>query len=460
MWGIAAGYCTARWAPLFEPVLLGLIVASLVWRWRGSSFALDLICLAILIVPLRAQMPLAIIPGVNVTNILLFAALAALFHPATPARRGVAVEWFVCAMLPMIGLGLWRYVEHGAFGIDFIRPMVDLALTFSLLSLCVRVAEAGTQRILYTMALLLSVYFILAVIDLYEHDWLEGRFNGPHNQSNQLGTFSGSMVVISAVASLYSRSWRTGALAALALLGCLLLLLASGSRGGLLAAAVGVSVVALARPARSALAGAFVIAVLALALSSGVFDHFVQRVTQTGGAMVGGIHPTLEPSARDRLILWDAGFRLFIESPIFGQGWQVFSLLSPQYTSVPVPVTDPHSIYVFTLANGGLIASAALLTVFIGIIGLSARAIVDASVLRRAIGWAALGLLAQQATSSIFGTYLNNITNSMLAIMFWALVAATPRAPWQPGGVEAQARQDQAHQHARNRVRKRLLGGR
>jgi O-antigen ligase len=236
-----------------------------------------------------------------------------------------------------------------------------------------------------------------------------GRAFGPFFNPNYFGVCEALVLVFIAAwpAGPDSRWWKLARLVVGFCVGAGLVM--SMARGAVLAAEVGLVVLAFLRGRRTGLMG-LVLAVLFLLI---VFPRFVDwRLSITFGPDLQRAHAALDQSSGWRLDTLVAGLKLFRNDPIFGVGLGQFHYLSPRYLAPGVLITYSHDSYVDVLAEQGLLGVGAYLLMMLG------------------IGWTLLrsaapgvrGLLALFAVFLVPGLTTEPVSSLQTTGIFWILL--------------------------------------
>lgn len=262
----------------------------------------------------------------------------------------------------------------------------------------------------------LALYILAQAVGIDAWRWIDEVGNPVRYHFGSMGNsnFAGGQLAIALplVVGLY-RARRGTPLrwAAVTLLAIILAagLLATASRGGLVAAVVGTSVAFVlgARPGRR-LRAAGVAALL----------------VATAGTAVVAIDPGVlrTDSAGHRVRSWSASARMFADHPLTGVGPDAFVLHYPRYRDVVdarilrSQITDkPHNVVLERLATGGLPLIVATMLLLVATIGLGRRAVAaGTSVLAPAVCGAIAAYWTQAAVS---------IDVPPLALLGWVLLA-------------------------------------
>ena len=191
-----------------------------------------------------------------------------------------------------------------------------------------------------------------------------GRAFGPFDGPNDFGACEALVFVfiVAWPAGPSSRWWMLARLVAGICAGTAVTL--SMSRGPVLAAEVGLVMLAFQRGRRTGLIG-LVLAATFLLL---VFPRFVDwRLGITYGSDLAGAHQALDESTGWRLDTLVAGLNLFRDNPIFGVGFGQFRSFSPAYLPPDAGITNAHNWYVNVLAEQGLVGFSAFMLMLLGI---------------------------------------------------------------------------------------------
>tara|TARA_R110002167_G_scaffold6193_1_gene28165 strand:+ start:19836 stop:21623 length:1788 start_codon:yes stop_codon:yes gene_type:complete len=157
-----------------------------------------------------------------------------------------------------------------------------------------------------------------------------------------------------------------------------LIIITSGSRTGLIAAAAGIVLMLTARHRQLFKRGGRSLALLLLALVIGSGLGF-QMESQTGGIQAGlaklnqTSQSSNDPTRNDvRIMMYDSSWELFLEKPIFGYGIGQFQpvwhdkkaqyLADHPYAAILVPrLSHPHNELLYWAVEGGLVALSGIL---------------------------------------------------------------------------------------------------
>ncbi len=347
--------------------------------------------------------------------------------PADGTLRGLLAVWSLATLLALVeARTLWaelRGLTLRAVNVDGMRDAA--AIRTSLLSFAALAAGAGfffllrragaAARARALSAALAGIAASAAVAVAGRGGlaaetsgyWRQlGRFSGGAIDPNALGILCG-LGAVAAAARTAAAGGRRLVGAALTLLLAAAGLVLSGSRSGVVLAAVGFAALLFARglPGRrraaAALAGAALVAAIA-------FLRLSDTRGSAGERLLSAFDPRIpiEFRASARPLLWSSAMQLFAERPVAGAGlgafsWQLPNLLRARGRSLPIN-DNPGNAYVQALAETGAIGFALTLAFVLVLARESWRALRDpeATAARAGGGAAALGFLVALATGS------------------------------------------------------------
>jgi O-antigen ligase len=173
--------------------------------------------------------------------------------------------------------------------------------------------------------------------------------------------------------------------------------------------------------------GALVAMTVAYPLMPEIIQERVEETFRPGQTVYWGRGASrFEGSAGQRIALYQAGIRMFGESPIWGHGLSSFLLLSPYYGAKYGLVThrDPHSLPLKVAAENGVIGLGVLAWVAAVVAG-SGLLLFRRSRTEAWIGAVFLATVASLFLSNLLGTvmYEHNVS-----FLFWALFGLVARA--------------------------------
>jgi len=293
---------------------------------------------------------------------------------------GIAAGVFLGAIC-LAGSAIYRYVREGAWG-----PMLG--------------AWLWTGVALCALALVALVLRRPANLYAFTHGRAVGIFENP----NELALYALGVCTIAAAALFAGYRERGLAIAAFAL--GFVALIATGSRSGEAAFAIGaVALVVMLRGRRMQVAALVAIVVIGIGLGLG-FDS------------------RHNPGENDtRLAAWSAGVRTVALFPLTGVGIGAFYCVYPFVRSPDAPgasdpiAFDPHNFYLSVAAETGLLGLAAFIWTIVAFVRESRAVLALASEDGRRFGIVTLAGLLAIACHLVFNGFV-------LAIVLWAVMAA------------------------------------
>jgi O-antigen ligase len=300
---------------------------------------------------------------------------------ADPALKALAAVWTLSALLAMArARTLWALLHGLGLRAVNVEGLLDTAaIRESLLALAVlasgaafffilRRAGAAQRRAALLSALLATALsaFAAALQRLHllpgetNDFWkMTGRLSGGAIDPNALGLLCGLALVVTVARLMSAGPRRAPAAAAAVLLAAGLIL--SGSRSGLLAAALGFlfllfspGLPARARVLLGAVGAALLLAIGLLVIGGGSRGSVASRL-----ALFFDPSLPVEFRASARPVLWESAVRLFAKEPVAGAGlgafsWQLPNLLHEQGRALPMR-DNPGNAYLQALAETGAV---------------------------------------------------------------------------------------------------------
>jgi putative inorganic carbon (HCO3(-)) transporter len=263
---------------------------------------------------------------------------------------------------------------------------------------------------------------------------VSARAAGVFGQPNYLGAAC-VLTIFVAVALLWSSQRRLDHILAIAgILACTLGLLLSLSRGALLGAAAGVLLLALLAPqARVALAAIGTLAVAALGLAFALGNPLAQILV----LRVQSIASADQNAEDNRVLIWEAGLRMWRENPLLGVGTGAFR---PESSLAGSPIAPngayhAHNVVLNVGAETGLLGVAALVLAAFIVIWVGLRATIRrSSTLLPSPAVAALlsGLGASAVHGMVDFLYGNPMLGTAIGVYLGIYAAATRAVPTSP----------------------------
>lgn len=280
---------------------------------------------------------------------VLLGAVFVLRRDASPRADTRASAWTASLLLFYAYLGLsYLWTPSRAASAPFLIDIFLLAVFALLLIESSRDDPPKAARVVLRVTVIAGVVFAVAGL---------ARFAAGADRAS---AFSGGPNVFAriagagAIAALYE--WSAGGRARWAWLACvplcLVAVILSGSRGGLLATSVALGLLLvvlftrpklkrLLPPVAFVLAGLAVIALIFAPVRRMLADRYIRQTLLAG--QDGGRGDAAEEA-----------WRVFLQDPVFGAGY---------YSSAGTGVTHPHNIFLHVLSDGGLVGFVILLVV-------------------------------------------------------------------------------------------------
>jgi O-antigen ligase len=278
------------------------------------------------------------------------------------------------------------------------------ALPLAIAAFRARPVARAVEPALALLALVVICYGLLGELGLFEvtrSAGADGRLEQPLTYWNAMGAMAAlGLVLCARLATDLSRAARLrwAAVAALAVLATGLVL--TFSRGAVVAALVGLVVLALAVPEaarwrRSVPGVARVLAgAVAVALAFATVLHAASD--RVGEPTRGATVERFAELGSDRLDYWEAAVAGFADAPVVGAGTASFPVVWLREREIPGAASDAHSLYLETAAELGLVGIA-LLGSFVGGTAFCLRRLVAGDAVLAVGPCAALAALAAHA---------------------------------------------------------------
>jgi len=249
-------------------------------------------------------------------------------------------------------------------------------LSALILGMCVGVSWRSREELKNGLRLLASLAAVASLIVLYQYRGSPeamtrlGRLAAFGINANAIGMTASGYLLITIFLAMNERGiWRiVGSLGSGILV---ILLIATGSRGGLAMAVLGASIQFIPwmkRPGRLVGIGA-ILAVILLAFSGDIDPTAVDRLTSDVNTRSG---------------MWQAGLRLFFQSPVVGHGW---------ISSGGRSTSNLQNLYLQILAETGIVGGVLFLLGAFGMAGLIRRLSGRIYPVDRPVYYFALGLM-------------------------------------------------------------------
>lgn len=391
-----------------------------------------LLAAVVLYLPLSKLMPAVVAPGLNGVNILMLLILlawaVALQRKQCSIIKGVpygrVMLWYALFSIVSVftimqdPLGKEYFLAEGVT--EFKGWLDQFILFFGFANLIKGGAMA--RRIIIYCVIGSVIAECLGILEMLSKQGLssieKSRVNGPPLQPNNFGAFIVyNLSPIIAFFVLNFRKWYAW-LAVPYVLISLKLLLATFSRG----AYIGLALASGSAVFFRGLVFTAIMAVLGILAAVNFPQLIPDALRDRMSSTTSGYNSvTLDSSANTRLILWEAGLEMTVESPVFGKGFMGFSMLKSQYTDVPVFEGDPHNMYLYLSSEMGIPALLLFLLLLYGFFRCALRVYRTADDnSSRVIGLGGLTMVAGVVAINMFGT---RMVNSDVSGYFWIYFA-------------------------------------
>jgi len=358
--------------------LMGLYVFSTAFH----SVELVLACF-LLYLPFSSTYVIPVAPGVNGTNMLILLGLFATVMRIVDERqnwiswpKGTTTVFIFAFITCMSAFTIMR--EPGGFEhilyheILSYKGWVDQFIMYFIALSCIRSIDVAKRVVIYMCigSVILVIYSVPEMLDKLGNSSIEkSRIGGPHRQPNMFGGFVAySMLPLVALFVTYIKDIRAWLITPYFLIAAKVLI-STFSRGAYLAMALGAFMAAYFKGKGFlfmwATLGICVLLVFPSLFPNAIKDRLFG--SDDGSNVVSAQPEKLDKSSETRLILWRAGGKMILESPIIGKGFKGFPKLKGQYTDQQVKESDPHSTYIYIASQMGLPA----LILFLLILGYS-----------------------------------------------------------------------------------------
>ncbi len=374
-----------------------------------------LVALTVVYLPFSVMFKVAVLPGVNATNLLVMMMLVTLARrrsidgtpmfqsmPTTTAMGWWAFFGVVSVVTAIIGLGIPHVMDR----FTAIKQWFDQFFVFFTVINLIRDGKMARRVAVYMM------FSTVLVLLLGFEEWFEkrdvnsldkARLVGPQGQPNSFGAFLVySIGPFLALFINHISRWRTWALVPV-LLVFARVLIATFSRGAYLGMAMAVAALGYAR-------GKVFVACTAAALV-GLVVSFPQVVPESMANRLGISdkesieNPKIDTSSMHRLILWKAARDMIADHPVLGVGFGGFPVLKGFYTETEVHESDNHNMYFFVGTQFGLTGLAALVILLLRGFWLALKLAREATEpFARALGMGGCATVAGALVLNVFGS--------------------------------------------------------
>jgi O-antigen ligase len=378
--------------------------------------------------PFLPWVPPTPIPGLNPLNVLLFSIFGtfalgriARRQPVLRASRlglPIGLLLLMCAVSIVRGAAFPTGLGYDPAdaGLQLFRSATTFASYFIVLAM----VRGLPQRRRVLWAVLAGLLAEAVITIAYGRNGSGGRAIGTFGQANELGSFLALFTVVAVAMVAGVRAlWGRALLLTIAVLGAIGLLM-SLSRGGMLALAVSLAIVAW-RTSRTA----FAVLVAGLLLSPlWAPDYVKQRVMESQVEVEGSDQVAIDSAAEARVQTWRSIFEVVEAHPIEGVGWTGLGHVLPDIGTqlgLEEVKDSAHNTFLRLLGETGLIGLGLFCWLLWSCWALGDRLVRAArNRFDRALGIAMCGAVVSMAVSCAFGDRFFNV---LIAGNFWMLCA-------------------------------------
>lgn len=345
--------------------LMGLYVFSTAFH----TVELVLACF-LLYLPFSTTFVIPVAPGINGTNMLIALGLFAAMMRAADERQGW-IAWpkgttivFAFGFISCLSVftimrepGGYQYLMYNE--LHSYKGWVDQFILYFIALSCIRTIDRAKRVVVYMCigAVILVLYSVPEMLDKMGNSSIDkSRIGGPHQQPNMFGGFVAySMLPLVALFVTYIKDVRAWLLTPYFLIAAKVLI-STFSRGAYLAMAVGAFMAAYFKGKGFLIMWATLGLCLLLVFPSLFPDSIKDRIfgSPEDNKVVSAGPEKLDKSSEHRIILWRAGGKMILESPIIGKGFKGFQKLKGQYTEKDVKESDPHNTYIYIASQMGI----------------------------------------------------------------------------------------------------------
>ena len=389
------------------------------------------------------------IPGMNYTTVLTVITLIGFFstssrltkYPVLPLEsnfRNLVLFFCLIGGFSIIHTDIVNSSFSIGSTLVSYKRWLDPILVFFLCSFLVQ-EEEDAKKILYMMAFTLMVIGFGTYWQRHELDEHSSyvRFIGIAGQSNTMGAFYAnySFVMIGFLVMKKVKKLHKGVIL-LGLIGCLLGLFATQSRGDALGFVAGMLLFFFFRNKLQFLT--FIAVIIFVAFNPhflpGGLKQRVERTIQQQSNDGFAVKKQLDASARTRLALWKGAVRMIADNPIMGVGYKMFQTFIYGYVDhneetagLELKGRDGHNAYLMIGAEMGLPA----LFVFLTILGFMFRIAWKSYRASPDLYWKTVSVcvlcsVGSLAVTNMFGS---RVFSLILTGYLWALVAILLKMP-------------------------------
>jgi len=351
------------------PLLYGLAALMGLYVFSTAFHGVELVLACFLLyLPFSTTYVIPVAPGVNGTNMLILLGIFATVMRKVDQRQGW-ISWpkgtttvFIFAFLTCLSgftvlrlPGGWSYLFHNEL-LSY-KAWIDQFVMYFIALSCIRSIDAAKRVVIYMCigSIVLVLYSVPEMLDKMGNSSIDkSRIGGPHRQPNMFGGFVAyTMLPLVALFVTYIKDIRAWLLMPYFLIAAKVLI-STFSRGAYLAMAVGALMAAYFK-GKGFLIFWATLGLCVLLVFPSLFPEAIKDRLFGGESKVISAEPEkLDKSSENRIILWRAGGKMILESPILGKGFKGFQKLKGEYTERDVKESDPHNTYIYIAAQMGL----------------------------------------------------------------------------------------------------------
>lgn len=283
-------------------------------------------------------------------------------------------------------------------------------------------ALAKTEKQQQTLYILLSVVVLFMCVRNYRNFsagssfHYDKRVGGPFEAVDLGATHYGAFIAHFSVAFLgmafFEKEWKKRLLYLITFLFCLHPLFFSYSRGAYAGAALALVFFGLKKRFLLVIL-LFLFIAWETVLPTSVVDRISMTRTPEG---------QLEGSAKSRLMLWDQAMSIIRANPLFGAGWESYSLSIPKDERIH-NLTDTHNYYVKTLCDRGIIGFIILIALFCKAFFSGFRLFrMGNNQFQKGLGFGFMGTVLACMMTNVFGDRFSYFVLGSYFWLLWGLV--------------------------------------
>lgn len=351
------------------PILYGLAALMGLYVFSTAFHGAELVLACFLLyLPFSSTYVIPVAPGVNGTNMLILLGLFASVMRKVEERenwiswpRGTTTVFIFAFLTCLSGFtifkqpGGWEHLFHHEL-LSY-KAWIDQFVMYFIALSCIRSIVVAKRVVLYMCigTIILVLYSVPEMLDKMGNSSIDkSRIGGPHRQPNMFGGFVAyTMLPLVALFITYIKDIRAWLLTPYFLIAAKVLI-STFSRGAYLAIAIGAFMAAYFKGKGFLIMWATLGICVLLVFPSLFPDAIKDRLFGSETEVISAEPDKLDKSSENRIILWRAGGKMILESPILGKGFKGFPKLKSQYTEREVKESDPHNTYIYIASQMGL----------------------------------------------------------------------------------------------------------